>query len=425
MIFTSGVLGIAFMLASQAEPMNLTQALSIARTNSFALRKSHSDVVKAWQQVLEARGTLGPKLTATGTYQRNDSAQSFGNGLANPLDSTQLALQMNWPIDLAGATGKLVAAAKVNLNVALANEKVSDQDLVSSVRQAFFTVIQAQNQLKIARESADRATERLTNAKKELNQGTRAKIDVLRLDADLKSAEGNVLIAQTGLAQAKAALNVALGRQILTDVNPVNPPSETPKLQGEQELINRALKNRPELEALRLTKQAAHYMTEFQGAGLSPSLNLSIQHSRYVGKVSAFQRKTSTVGIIQLSIPIYDSGVTRAKVNQSKQDEVQAQIALEQAELGVSAEVHNAFVQLTNAQTRKSVAERQLDLARENYRLAVLRFDNQEGIALEVADANTQLTSAQVAVNNAEYDIQIALAELERAIGNSLSDTPK
>lgn len=416
----SSVFAFAVLFANQSAPITIEEAIEIAKKNSFSVQLAESQARKAYQSVLEARGALGPKVSAGAVYQRNDSAQSFGGVGSSPIDNKSLNLTLNWPLDIAGVTSKLVQAAKVNYEIAQIGKRTAENDLISNVKQAFYRTIQAREQVRVATESRDRAAERLRQTQLEVEQGTRAKSDILRMETSLKQAEGDLLLAENALAQAKAALNVALGREVLTDVNPQESEADTiPVLGSEQELLERAKENRPEVQSLRLMIKSLEYVRLFQNSGMTPSLNLSLQHTRNLGSVGPFSRQQQTVGTVSLSVPIYDSGVTKAKVAQAREDEAQAKINLQQTELGVTSEVHQAYVNVLNAKSRLEVALKQLELAKENYRLTNLRYENGEGIALEVADANTQLTAAQIAANNAKFDHMIALAQLERAIGGA------
>ena len=61
------------------------------------------------------------------------------------------------------------------------------------------------------------------------------------------------------------------------------------------------------------------------------------------------QRESTTVGTLQVNWPIFDSGLTRARVRQVRQDEEQAALQQQQIELGISLEVRQAVANLQNA----------------------------------------------------------------------------
>ena len=74
----------------QAGPLSLEDALKVAEENAISLKISASQIEKARQQAAQARGQLGPKITAEGTYTRFDKAltANFGSSSIRPARST-------------------------------------------------------------------------------------------------------------------------------------------------------------------------------------------------------------------------------------------------------------------------------------------------------------------------------------------------
>lgn len=416
----------ALVLAVRQEaPISLDEALRLAEQNAFGVKIGDAAVEKARQKAVEARGTLGPKLTLDATYTRFDKAQTSNFGgqsvVIRPIDSKDAKLTLSMPLDLAGVTGKAAKAASLNVQVAEANRAAVRNDLRQAVKRAFFSVLQAQESLKVTEEGVQRAVERLANAKKELEAGSRARVDVVRLETALAQAEADRIASLNGLSLARSAFNNALGRPIETEFELKPQPLWKPTDMTDAELTAIAGEQRPDLKALRLQRGVLAYVRQAEERGGVPSLNFSAVHSRSFGSGGFGSSTSSTTGTFALSIPIFDSGITRSRVKAARQDEQTVALQLEQATLAVSLEVRQAVATLRNADARIKVAEQQVALAQETYRLTSIKFEAGEGIPLEVADAGTQLTQAKTQLVNARYDFLRAIADLERAIGRDLT----
>ncbi len=174
---------------------------------------------------------------------------------------------------------------------------------------------------------------------------------------------------------------------------------------------------RAEARALVKTQEALAQITKATERGMNPSLNLGINYQRNIDAQGFSSRDQSTTGNLVLNIPVFDSGITRAQVKQSRQDEEQIKIQLAQVRLGISLEVRQALTSMTNAAARLEVAQRQLAASEENYRISRVRFAADEGTTLEITDALTQLTQARSSVVSARYDAWTAYSELQRAVG--------
>ena len=412
-----------FLAVAQAaqQPLTLADALKLGEQSSFGLKIADSQVEKARQKANESIGALGPKLNLEASYTRFDKGfNSFGSG-ASPIDSKDAKLVLSMPIDLFGRTGRAVrSGARLSIAVAEANRAAALRDLHQAIKKAFFGVLQARAVVTVSTDAKERAAQRLKNAQAELAAGSRARVDVIRFETAVAQAESDLVTAQSNFSLAKNLLNNALGRAIETPIEVAEQPIWKPTDQSEEELAKIASENRPELTALRLASELQSSVRQVEERGLAPSLNLGANHTRSFGPLGQGSRPSSTTGVISLSMPIWDSGITRARIKAARADEELAKQQLEQASLGVSLEVRQALVNLKSAGVRVTVAEQQEKLADESYRLTVIKFEAGEGIPLEVADAATQLTQARTQLVNARYDYLRAVADLERAIGKDL-----
>lgn len=417
----------ALLFALQEPPkLSLDEALRIAHEKAFSLKIAESNIEKARQKVNEAKGALGPKLVLDASYTRFDKAQTteFGGNTitTRPVDSKDAKLTFNMPFDITGVTSKVIRGAFLSRDIQVLARQAVSNDLDLAVKRAYFQVLQAEAQVAVAQEDVDRAAERLKNVQSEFNAGARAKVDVLNFETQLRQSENTLVQAKGAVQLAKNVLNNTLGRPIETPFEPEPAPFKKPANLADDQLVATANGNRPELKSNALQIDLLALIREAEERGNLPNLNLSVNHSRTFGQTGFGGSSGSTVGVLAMSWPIFDSGITRARVKQARQDEVQAKIQREQLTLGISLEVRQALTNLNNADSRLTVARKAVELAEETYRLQTLRFSAGEGIPLEVATAGTELTRAKNNLVLAQYDYLRAVAELERAIGGTLTE---
>jgi len=428
MTLLHGIAAAISLLQQQQAPrtLTLTEALQIANENAFSLKISNSNIEKANQSINEARGALGPKVVLDASYTRFDKAQTTdfnGNTIVTrPIDSKDAKVTLNMPFDIAGVGGKVIRGAILSRQIQVLSREAVKNDLDLAVKRAFFQALQARAQIQVAEEEVTRSKERLVNVQKEFQEGARARVDVLRLETQVKQAESSLVTAQNAYDLAKQVLNNTLGRPIETPFEPAEAPFESIVPLTDDELVALATNQRAELQANRLQIDLLAFLREAEERGNLPSLNLSLNHSRAFGQTGFGASSGSTVGVLAVSWPIFDSGITRARVKRARQDEVQAQIQRDQLSLGVSLEVRQAKTNIENAATRLAVAEKAVELAQETYRLQTIRFAAGEGIPVEVTDASTELTRAKSNLVAARYDYLRAVAELERAVGGRLME---
>ncbi|OJU63024.1 MAG: hypothetical protein BGO01_03550 [Armatimonadetes bacterium 55-13] len=417
------ILTMAAMMAAQGgDVLTLDQAVDIATKNAFSIRLQQSTVEKNRQKVKENEGGLGPKVTLSGTYTRFDKegTASFGGNtiVTSPIDTKQATASLQLPIDISGNVGRIVRASKANLVASEETLQATQNDVKLNVRKNYLSVLRAEDQVEVAKLAVVEAKERLKNAQAERAAGSKADVDVIRIEAQVAQAESDEIVAENQWTLSKQSLNNVLGRPIETDfkVSHIEGLPSKPKVEVDK-LAKAAQDNRPEVKALELTQEALAFIRRAAERGMNPSLTLAINYVRNIDAEGFSARDEQTTGTLTLNIPVFDSGVTRAQVKQARQDEEQAKIQTEQVRLGISLEVRQAITNLINSSTRLEVAQRQLKSAEENYRIAKLRLQAGEGITLEITDALQQLTQARTGAVAARYDYWTAYSELQRAVG--------
>src|SRR5205085_10869326 len=101
-------MAIAFVLqgAQPAPVLTLDEALKIAEANAYTIRIAQTRVERQRQQLNEARGTQGPRVVGSATYQRfgQEITQSGGSGggsfVVQPIDSKTAAITVSMPLDI-------------------------------------------------------------------------------------------------------------------------------------------------------------------------------------------------------------------------------------------------------------------------------------------------------------------------------------
>lgn len=414
-------------IITQTGSLSLDDAIAIADKQAFSVLAQKSAVRKAKARVNEAAGNLFPKVTVAGNYSRYDKEQQGGSGSGSGggfsggskyIDSKNVSVSLNQSIDISGNVGRAVRAVKDQQRAAEATLQASFNDARLSVRTSYFSVLRAQAQVKVAEQTLADNQERFNQAEKNFRADQIAKVDVMRFQSQVDQSKSDLITAQNSLQLAKNSFNNTLARPIDEPVTLIEPealPLVRPELAT---LVDSAYARRPEIKALVNNLDALTQIRIGQETALNPSLNVALTHSRAIDlPKGSFQQDQSTVGVLSVSWPIWDSGINKAKVAEAREDEAQAQILLDQTKLAVSQEVRSARKNLESADARLKNAEEQIKLAEEVYRLSKVKNDVGVGTYVEVIDAETQVTQARNGLVNARYDYLTSYSQLQRAIG--------
>ncbi|MDR3687906.1 MAG: TolC family protein [Fimbriimonas sp.] len=408
---------------AQAGAMTLDEAVRQAETNAFAVRLQQTVIEKNRQKVNQSQGSLGPAISFGASYLRYDQAVTAQFSSASPpitiqpIDVKTVNATLTMPIDIAGNMTRLLHANQASRRSSELTLNATYNDTRLSVRQAYFSVLRAKAQIVVDEKALTDAKDRLDQGQKQFDQQQVAKLDVTRYQAQVAQSNSDLISAKDSLTLANYAFNLALARPIETAVSLVDMdelPALTPT---EDDLVKAAQTKRPEVLAAKETLKALALITRATESSMNPTLNLQIQSSETIDPSGFTQTGAQTTGTLLLNIPIFDSGVTRAKVKQARQDETTARINLEQTKLQISQEVRNAIANLSSARARLDNATEQVRLAEEVYRLAKVKQDAGAGTYYEVVDAESQLTLARNGQVSARYDYLTSYSQLQRAVG--------
>ncbi len=434
-------------------PLTIDNAVALAIALNRSLALAGEALLRAQGRTSETKAAFNPTLAGTFQYTRLDSGQSASFGgqtfsLVN-VDQPILGIQATLPLDISGllrvATQQAQfqeVAARIEIN------RVRNQ-LVLDVKSAFYDVLRAQALVAVATETLQNSQDRLVDAQKKFDAGTVAKFDVIRAETDVYSARQQLIEARSNVSSTIAALNSAIGININTPLQVTSAGAvETPPLAPEQpadthnqtsapavtfdslnlgpdydSVLRESLSTRPDiLEADANIAAAAKGIVIARRSSL-PSLGLSIG-GNYAPNVAGFSPKTTSGSLVlSLAVPIFDGGISRARVEQARADVSTAQTNRRQAEDLVSLEVRQVYLNLLQSRDRISVANQALVQAREGFRLARVRYNagvsSQAGISplLEVSDAQAALTQAESNQVSALYDYNNARARLDKAVG--------
>jgi len=371
--------------------------------------------------VREARGAGNFQIQGNGTYTRFDRVAKAQFGpqtirLGN-LENRTARISLTQPIDISGIIRNAVRTATLGETIAELDFRRARNDLLLQVVEAYQGVARAEEFVRVAEEALRNAEERLRLIRAQVDAGVASQFDLLRAETQVAQNQQALLNARNGVQLAQARLNSILGRDLETPVQVVL-PSHLPDLEGTLEtLTERAYAQRPEVRSAEQGIRLARANIQNERRGVLPTLALSGQWDFNLNTSSFNPRRETFTGVAVLSVPIWDGGVTQARVAQARNDLQIAELRLKQTKDLVALEVRSAYLNLLDARARLEVARKGLEQATEALRLARVRFEAGVSPQLEISDAELAFTQARTNLVNTQYDYLNAYAALLKAVG--------
>jgi outer membrane protein len=448
--------------------LTLAQALSRAREASAHLAELRSLAAAAGAGLTGARAERLPKIDASASYTRQSDVPELrltlpGLGtetvFPNIPDNYRGHLGLELPLYTSGRIANAVTANARQLTAANQDVQQGRADVEQETATAYWGLVTARDSERVLAESLVDYDAHLKESRDRRDIGMAASNEVLAVQVQREQAELVRLQAASSAAVANANLLRLLDLPPGTSIEPVEPlaePAPSPPPTGAASpanpaalaatlaaappttpaamaaaaptaaeppaaLVTAAEAARPEIVALRSRIAAGRANAAATRAGLWPQANLAAgfdyanPNTRILPLEPRWKSSWSVGAVVSLSL--FDGGRTAAAAAQIDAQADALGHRLEDLERRVRLEVTQRLLELTTARQAAAVAVANLDSAHENVRVARDRYH--EGVipSSELLDAETALLRAGLDRTNALAQVRVALANLERAVG--------
>lgn len=407
------------------QPLTIDQALCVAFERNPALRIAVDQARRAVAVVDEAQANFNPKFNASVTYLMQPPATAtFPASPGQPAQSVQIqnansttaAVNSTLPLDINKRLAYSTDIARYQFDIQYLNLVAQAETLIQNTKLAYYEVLRAKGQEDVAQAAVDVAKVQLDNSRDRFDAGAAPKFDVTTAQVNLANLVQQLLQAQTRAQSARSLFNRVLGIGINTPTQVVSvTPTIDVKTVDIDAGIAQAEARRPEVRAGRAAIALNQTNVKLQKTGLLPSLNINVNNIYNVSTTVFNSNNFNWQATAVLSVPIWDGGITKARVQQARADVKNAADTLDQTKLQVGVDVRTAALNVEEAAKRSESTTEAVALAEEALRLANVRYEAGIATLVEVTNAQSQLTQAKFNLVTAQYDYAIALAVLQRS----------
>lgn len=416
------VLTLLLTLPSLAEPLTLAEAQRLAIEHSHKLKRQESKVRQAGYRVDEVYAGASPQLS----FRAGSSYLTPTVSFATPQGSLPITESGNYNVGLhldqaIYTFGRLkwgAMAAELAEEASQVEVEKQRQDVVEMVTQAYLDLVFSQRAVDVAELQVQTRGSHLEQAKLRLKAGTIPPFEVLSFETALAQAQQRLILSNKQRELAKTQLLLMIGRRPRQELE-VTPLEDLDEFDQSVDLaVERALDRRPGLIALRKAVEAADAKVNYEKSQNNPTLGFRTSYVRQ--NSTAFQPNQMWVAGVQLNIPLYDGGTSKAKAAQAAEEVVQLQETLADAERDITMQVEKLHLDLVSSLEQLKVAQTALVQANEHLRLAALRYKVGVSTNLELLQAETSQAEARLAVHQSNYNVLKSYYAWRRATGLSL-----
>jgi outer membrane protein TolC len=421
--------GAAKIATGQPAALSYEQAVRLAIDNNLATLRAHERRNEARGQQEEARAPLLPNVSGV-AYQANLTmnlvALGFQPGTFPGISKTFLGPFKNFDarLFLRQSVFDLSAirnyqAGKAGVRVAELNESLAREEVASRTGLFYLEALRADRAVVAAQANVELAQALLKLAQDQRNAGVATGVDVIRAQTRLAEQQVGLAQAQTDSEQARLNLQRLIGLPLggpltLTDqLRFVEDP-----LPSVETAVASAAQDRREIQVAEEENRVSQLEVQSARAEHLPSLEVLGDYGSSGITPDSFDLPTRRVAV-QLNVPIFNGGLTQGRVTAAASRQRQTELSLANIRGQVEEDVRlalttlrTAAVQVRAADESVTLAQRELEMARDRFRAGVA--DN-----LEVITAQTSLANARVSQVTALAQHNAARLNLAAALGRA------
>ncbi len=406
MIFCISLTPVLHAQKTQEKALTLEKCTDIALQNNPLILSSLQQYQASLARVNQARAFAQPSLNWDSDLQ--DKFLGFSNagewyfGISQPFEfPTKQILR-----------GRIASKESEEL---LQEIDLLKLDIVYLVKQAFYGLLLSEENRAYAQQNLELSKDFLQKAQFKFESGDIAKVEVLRAQVEVAKAENVLRRIHIEVQLAKANLNYLMARRKYEPLEVVG------ELKGKQATLDlESLKKlafsfRPEMKKIRFSLERQSLQKSFATQTYLPDFEIGVNRHRVAGEGQWWDFTLS------FNIPLFFWQPVRGEIAEARANIRALNKDLEHLENAIALEVEDAYLNAVAATSQIEMFEESiLQQAEEVYNMFSYSYQEGEISSIELIDARRTLIEAQTSYADALFNYRLAIAALEKSIGQPL-----
>ncbi|MHB1143592.1 MAG: TolC family outer membrane protein [Thiobacillus sp.] len=410
-------LALTLALAPAAHAANLSDTFHDAQAYDAQFAAARAAWQAGQEKSVQGRAGLLPSVNLGGNVRYNSVDTTLPGGDAD-YDSNGLSLTASQPL-FRRQNQVQYAQAREQVKIAGMQLKVAEQDLILRVAQAYFDVLQSQDNIAFINAQKASIAEQLAAAKRNFEVGTATITDTHEAQARFDLALAQEIAEENTLNIRLRALEKLIGK----------PAGALDSLAGNtilktepghiDEWAARAAEGNLQAEIQRIAKAIADQEIERNRAGHLPTLDAVAGYTINNGQNFGTQQvdtRTASVGL-ELNLPLYQGGLTSSRVREAVANQEKARQELEAATREAGLQARQAYLNVNSGAARVRALEQAVVSTQAQLDSTKLGLDVGVRTNLDVLDAEQQVLSARRDLAGARYAYLLSGLSLKAAVG--------
>jgi len=432
------------------ETLTMDKCVELALSNSEMVRIAEMNLLAAQGMKQDAFGGFLPKLNVSASYTRLSEVPALSmaaptytpvmvtdlitglpvNGMIitgsedfeykmGEQDNYSAKLTLTQPLFTWGKIYQGYKISQFSYQLAEENYRKTKNELIFNVKKSFYSVLLMREFVNIAQNAVKLMERHYEVIQAFYNEGKVSSVDVSRVKVQMVNSKTRLIRAESGLKLAKKAL-----------LNIINyPEAQDWEISGEllfsgdrdilplEDYINSAIESRPEMKQTKIQQNIGKSLVKITRAENRPNIAFigNYEYSRPFYFDDEWGDSWNVT--CALTYPFFNGFSDRGKRKQAKAKLEQIKSGGNLLREGIKLEVEKAYLDKKDAMERIEAQKENVRTAKENLEAIQKRYERGLVSDLDLRETRLALNQAEVEYSQALFDYNVALAELEKAIG--------
>lgn len=401
------------------EELTLDDLIQIGVCTNPSLSASYMGVKASESGLGAARSEYLPSINLTGTANITGEKVEHSHYIQDEPYSGKA--EASWLLFDFGGREARQNSIRSYVEAARYGYDASVQQMVLEVQSAYLNLLAAQESLVSTKASLETYKHSYEEAEKRYKLGMVSLSDKLQSKTSYEQSVLKVVLAENSIKQYAGALAILVNLSPDTVIKLAKPVYNKDIIAIENdnvsELMEMALKNRPEIRAQHSAEQAAKSDWTTAKTNVLPRISANASAAYYDNWKHSNPYVTDNSAGLLVTMPLFTGFSNTYKIQQAAYKYYQQQRTLENLKLQVENEVWQAYQNYKTAVRAYEISQTVLDSAEENHRVAFRYYELGKEDIINLLNAVSRLAEARQTKITAFYDVLLNKANLYRSIG--------
>ncbi len=409
---------------SPSRVIALEEAYRLAVVNEEQVAIAARELAKAKLLPWRAVALMTPRGEIGGAYSRNKDEIAFnappearslfgGSSVIRPRNNWLTTFQVTQPL----IEPSFFPSWRLGKDAVREEEERYEftiRGVLFGVAQAYYEVLRFEAQVKVAQDTLNLAREELKRAHVRFRVGEVTKTDILRAEVAVERAGRALVVDRNRLKLARTVLARTVG--LSERVGVLEPTPAQAVESAYTSLLDQAYAHRQDLRAQNLAVRVASERKNMVLTRYFPQVNAQFSYPRLDPETFANRDEFWTL-FVNLRWPLFDGGNRELDLLEANETLSQTKLRVTELEKQIRVEVREALLSVETLHVTLETLHKEVALARENYEMTSKQYRVGLSTSLDVNTALNALNQVRTQLIDQTYTHQIALLNLDNAIG--------